>query len=97
MGIGAEALDRIRLAQGVVGKSSIVAGLIVIALAVIAWNLRDPGYLIAVACILLLLFGIYFIGVLWFAHKNPGVALLEGAELIQWRQLEMGVKGRSEY
>ncbi len=93
IGVSAESLDRIRLAHGVVGKSSYVAVFSILALAVVAYNLRDPTYLIVVACLLLVLFGSYFAGVLWFAHANPGTALLEGAELIKWRQLDMGIKG----
>jgi len=92
-GIKGETLDRIRLARGVVGKSSYVAGAAFLTLVTVAWSLRDPGYLLALAVFVLLLFVIYFAGVLWFAHRHPGEALLEGAELIRWRQLEMGVKG----
>jgi hypothetical protein len=92
-GIKGETLDRIRLARGVVGKSSYVAGAAFLALIAVAWSLREPGYLLALAVFVVLLFAVYFAGVLWFAHKHPGEALLEGAELIRWRQLEMGVKG----
>jgi hypothetical protein len=88
-GVNAESLDRIRLARGVVGKASYVAGAAIIGLAAVAWGLRDPVYLIVDACLILCLFVAYFVGVLWFANKHPGVALLEGAELIQWRQLEI--------
>lgn len=92
-GVSASALDRIRFARGVVGKSSYVAGAAFLTLVSVAWSLRDPGYLLALALIVLVLFICYFVGVLWFAHRHPGEALLEGAELIHWRQLEMGVKG----
>jgi hypothetical protein len=88
-GINASALDRIRLARGVVGKASYVAGAAVLGLALVAWGLRDSIYLIIDASLMFALFLSYFIGVLWFANKHPGVALLEGAELIQWRQLEI--------
>jgi hypothetical protein len=39
--------------------------------------------------LIVILFVIYFFGALWFANRNPGLALLEGAELIQWRQLDI--------
>jgi hypothetical protein len=91
-GINASTLDRIRLARGVVGKTSYVAGAAILALAVVAWGLRDPSYLIADAVLVVILFVVYFIGTLWFANRHPGVALLEGAELIQWRQLELAAK-----
>jgi hypothetical protein len=88
-GISAASLDRIRLARGVVGKASYVAGATIFALGVVAFTLRDPAYLFYVAALAVSVFVIYFVGILWFAHKHPGLSLLEGAELIQWRQMEM--------
>jgi hypothetical protein len=91
-GINVSTLDRIRLARGVVGKTSYVAGAAILALAMVAWGLRDLNYLIADAVLVVILFVVYVVGALWFANRHPGVALLEGAELIQWRQLELGAK-----
>jgi hypothetical protein len=87
-GIGAEALDRVRLAQGVVGKSSYVTVAALGALAAIAFS----PYALVLAFVVLLVFVLYLAGALWFAHKHPGESLLEGAELIKWRQLEMAAK-----
>jgi hypothetical protein len=92
VGINSSSLDRIQLARGVVGKSSYVAGAAILALGTIALVLREPLFLIADAVLVPLLFVFYFCGVLWFAHKHPGTALLEGAELIQWRQMDMAAK-----
>jgi hypothetical protein len=91
-GINASALDKIRLAQGVVGKSSYVAGAALLTLAVIAVGLRGTDLLFYLGCFVLVIFVLYFLGVMWFAHKHPGESLLEGAELIQWRQIEMAAK-----
>jgi|SRR5437868_5927679 len=91
-GITASTLDRIRLARGVVGKASYVAGAAIVALAGFGLTLRDPIYLLADAVLVLILFVVYFAGVLWFANRHPGAALLEGAELIQWRQLDIAAK-----
>jgi hypothetical protein len=91
-GINASSLDRIRLARGVVGKASYVAVAAVLALGGIAWRLGDPIYLLVAAVLIVLVFAIYFSGTLWFANRHPGVALLEGAELIQWRQMDMAAK-----
>jgi hypothetical protein len=88
-GISAEALDRIRLAQGFVGKSSYVAVSAILMLGALAFALREPSYLLVVACFILVTFLVFFFGALWFAYSRPGEALLEGAELIKWRQLEM--------
>lgn len=90
---GAAAFDKVKLSRGVVGKSSQVAMAAFAVLGLVAWNLREPSYLIVLACLVSILLAAYFVAVLWFANKNPGVALLEGAELIQWRQLEASAKG----
>ena len=66
-----------------------MAGAVVLVLAVVAYGLGDPWLRIAVGVLAVVLFAMYFVGVLWFANKHPGLALLEGAELIQWRQLDM--------
>jgi hypothetical protein len=73
----------------VVGKATYVAAAAIAALALVAWNLRETWPLLVIAFLIIALFGGYFVGVLWFAHKHPGTALLEGAELIQWRQLDV--------
>ena len=93
VGVSSSTLDRIKLARGLVGKTSYVAGAAIIALGVVAYGLKGfSGFLIADAILIVLLFGGYFGGILWFAHRHPGVALLEGAELIQWRQMDMAAK-----
>ena len=89
-GVNAAALDRIRLARGVVGKTSYVAGAAILVIGGIAWRL--PDHLLIAAGLVAVVFVLYFLGVLWFANRHPGVALLEGAELIQWRQLDMIAK-----
>jgi hypothetical protein len=90
-GISAEALDRIRLARGFVGKASYVAGVALIVVGGIALRAAESSVLIF-GIFALAIFAIYFGGTLWFAHRHPGEALLEGAELIKWRQMEMAAK-----
>jgi hypothetical protein len=85
-GLNASTLDRIRLARGVLGKTSYVAVAAIAALAL----LRDTNYLLSV--LVTAVFVVYYGGALWFANRHPGVALLEGAELIQWRQMDIAAK-----
>ena len=92
-GLKVEQLDRIKLGRGVVGKSSYVAAAAFLVLAVAAVRITGSTLFAILIVAAVLLFLIYFIGTLWFAAKNPGLALLEGAELIQWRQMDMGAKG----
>ena len=87
-----QALGHIRLAHGVVGKTSIVAGIVFLVLGGITWRLPVDslflfGGMIAAG------FFVYLLAVMWFAHKHPEQALLEGAEIIQFRQQEMAAKG----
>lgn len=93
VGLKTEAFDRIKLGRGVVGKVTYVVVTIVAALAIIALRTSDTLLLWGLLGSVVLVFLIYFAGVLSFASKNPGVSLLEGAELIQWRQMDMGIKG----
>jgi hypothetical protein len=95
VGVSESSLDRVRLAQGFVGKASYVAGAALLVLIAVAALLRDPIYLLTVAGLAVFLFTLYFLGTLWFSHKHPDLALLEGAELIRWRQIEMAAKGQA--
>ena len=91
-GLSEKSVDRVRLGRGVVGRATyaVVAALSVLAL--VAWR-GDSAMLLWVAVLATALFFVYFCGVLWFANRNPGVALLEGAELLRWRQTELASKG----
>jgi hypothetical protein len=91
----AQALGHIRLARGVVGKTSIVAGIVFLVLSGVAWRM-PTDVLFTFGVILLLGFFAYIAAMLWFAHRHPEQALLEGAEIIQYRQQEMAAKGVTE-
>lgn len=58
----------------------------------IAWRI-GAKYLLVMALVLLLAFFAYLAAMLWFAHQYPEQALLEGAEIIQYREQEMAAKG----
>jgi len=92
-GFKVESIDRIKLARGVVGKVSYVAGAALLVLGALALRVDSAALFGIIAVAAVLLFLAYLVGILWFATKNPGLALLEGAELIQWRQMDMGLKG----
>lgn len=84
----AQALGHIRLARGVVGKASVVAGIALLVLGGIAWRV-ETDLLLVMAGAVLLAFFVYLAAMLWFAHKHPEQAVLEGAEIIQYREQEM--------
>lgn len=52
----------------------------------------EPGEILWVAGSAVGLFAVYFLGVLFFALRNPGAALLEGTELLRWQQSELAAK-----
>ena len=91
-GLSEESVERIRLGRGVVGRTTYAAVAALFVLAVVAWR-ADPSMLIWIAVLAVGLFVLYFLGVLIFAERNPGTALLEGAELLRWRQSELAAKG----
>lgn len=90
---GLRALDNIRFARGVVGNTTyaMCAGLLAIGIA--AFALRgSPPMAIAVIVIIGLLLAWYLHGTWKFADKHPELALLGGAELLKWREMDMGAK-----
>jgi hypothetical protein len=92
--INLSAFGKVRLGQGVVGKISYVAAILMTGLGVIGWTLGD-GYLkLAVAVLMVLAGAGYLTSVLWYADKHPQTSLLEGADLVQWRQLEMAARDK---
>ena len=96
LGISTESINSIRLARGVVGKTSYVALGGFFVLAVVAWRLSSAEFLMIVTGATTLIFLVYFIGILLFASRNPGAALLEGAELITWQKQELAAKSLLE-
>jgi hypothetical protein len=86
------ALGHIRLARGVVGKASVVAGIALLVLGAIAMRI-DAKLLLVISGMVLLAFFVYLAAVMWFAHRHPEQALLEGAEIIQYRHQEMAARG----
>jgi hypothetical protein len=95
-GVNATSLDRIRLARGVVGKTSYVALATVLTLGGIAggiaWTSSNPIYPFVLAILIVVVVMAYLASTFWFANRNPGIALLEGAELIQWRQMDIAAR-----
>ena len=94
LGISSKTLDRVRLARGVVGNTTYAIVAAFLAIAAVAWTFRDqPLIALGFICIVAFLALVYLIGTWIFAHKHPDVALLGGAELLKWRQMEMAAKG----
>lgn len=92
-----ESSRKVKFGRGVVSKTSYVAALVVGAWITIAFRIGENIYSNGG----LLLAGIAATGFAhWyikasqnFAERNPGQALLEGAEFLEWSRLEAAAKG----
>jgi hypothetical protein len=89
-------LGKIKLGQGVVGKTTYATVAALLALGAIGWAISAPAPQLAftLGVFIFVVLIAFLAAIIWYAHNNPGPALLEGAELIQYRQLEMAAKDR---
>ncbi len=91
-----EKAAKVRLPGGIFGKTCYVLIAVCGAFATIAWAARSP----TVAYVALGLLSIIILFGLWrmfdFAHSHPEVAVLEGAELLHLREIQLAQKGRGE-
>jgi hypothetical protein len=96
LGLGAH-FRRIKLGSGVVGKTSKVIWGLIPLWAIVLWRLSDNLMLnlfLVAGGIIITAFVMWWVhGTHKFADKNPSVALLEGAELIEYKKFEAQVKG----
>jgi len=84
-------LDRIRF-SGVVGKITLATITFFIFLSVAVWKLTTEWMIFSASFLGFL--GIIFVvhKVMDFANSHPAEAMLEGAELVQYRQVELAAK-----
>ena len=94
-GFSSSGIDRIKLGSGVVGKmTSTLMGLYIVCFACVAagayLNIQYMVFCGIAAAFFAFLFG--SVSSMWFAKKYPAVALLEGGELVKYRQIEMATR-----
>jgi hypothetical protein len=94
-GFSSSGIDRIKLGNGVVGKMTTTQmGLYVICFAGIGagtW-INNPYMIEGFVAVAFVSFLFSSIASMIFASNHPAVALLEGAELVKYRQIEMAAK-----
>lgn len=92
-----ESARNVRLGRGVVSKTSYIAALPLLVWGIVVWkwseNLTTDAGLSFVG-IVATIFAAWFIrSTRDFAERNPALALMEGAELIEWRKMEVAAQG----
>jgi hypothetical protein len=102
LGVSGERLSRLRLAQGVVGRTTLALVVSVVVVGGIAWRISDSSRTLVILILLALalgvigLFVLYFVRVMRFADANPMAATLEGSEWVQLEQIRLAAKGLPE-
>jgi hypothetical protein len=81
-------VSKISLRGGVVGKVSITVMVVALAMAAIAWPVRNVWLSLAALVFVFLLAFVLLWRLIDFAGKNPEAALLEGSELVLMKQME---------
>jgi hypothetical protein len=89
IGLTAESVSRVKLGNGVVGKATWAFIALAAVLAVAAYRVPDPTYVVYAA---VGAFFVFFVGVMIFALRNPGAALLEGGDLLLWQTMTQAAK-----
>lgn len=91
----AEAFSKMRLGPGVLGKTShVMLGFLILAIVVAARvDVKDILFVLLIGATVCF---IYILIAFCYALKNPGSALLEGADLVNWQQIEMAAKSISQ-
>jgi hypothetical protein len=86
-----ESLQRIKFGRGAVGKIAVVAVACAVATGAVAFHISPTGELAVLGVI-----GIIFIGsilaILRVIDKQPELAVLEGMELVRYKQVTIGSK-----
>lgn len=87
---------RLKLGPGVVGITGTAVIAIMGAVGVAALALRDQPQTLIPAVEIIIGFGFLFLLGSWiFAHFHPDLALLGGADLLKFRQLQLGAQDQS--
>lgn len=81
----------VKLGSGVLGKTAPVMVGLCAAIALIAWRLPEAYPFLIFGCAALVFLAVvgYICLSFWYAFRNPGAAVLEGANLVRYRQNEI--------
>ena len=85
-------LSKIKFGRGVVGKVNNLGIVSLIVMAIFACTIKNESMVFAFVIVILGAFLFYCKYVFAFAAKNPEIAVLDGAEFVTYKQVELGSK-----
>jgi hypothetical protein len=94
LGISGESLQKIKLGRGAVGKIAVISVAALITIAAVGFKVSGTPSVLTVVAVLGLV-ALSALGcVLYVIVKQPEIAVLEGAELVLYKHVTLGVKGQ---
>ncbi len=84
-----------KFGRGLVGKSSVVLAVLLIAVVSAVWKLQEPVYIMRVLGFGGFVFLVWFLFILHYATKHPETTLLEGAEWRGYKEFQATSKSLS--
>jgi hypothetical protein len=84
-----------RFGSGVLGKSAIALGFLILVIGVAVWRLHSDLAIIGAVLLAAVIFFLWFFPVLKFVSKHPDAALLDGAEWSGFQRFQATAKGVS--
>ena len=88
--LGRHWFGSVKLGRGVVGKSTVAIASVMAVLLTIALRISTDWMLLMLGAVAVVAFIVYLLVIFFLARKHPEAALLEGAELVHWAQINAG-------
>lgn len=85
--------EAFKLGSGVLGKSAIAVGILMMVGGVAVYRLKSDSAILVALGIIAIVFFLWFFPVIRFVEKHPDAALLEGAEWTGFHRFQAAAKG----
>jgi hypothetical protein len=93
LGLSADTVQKIKFGKGAAGKIAVVSVFAVLGIAALGFKLSGNTAILAAMGLIALVFVGAVCAVLGVIHKQPEMAVLEGAELVLYQQVTLAAKG----
>jgi hypothetical protein len=91
LGASSETLHKVKFGRGTVGKVAIIAVASLTAIGAATFHLEGTNALIGIGALVLITFAVLGI-ILYVVVARPELAVLEGTELLMYKQITLGIK-----